>query len=929
MSSNHSAKLYELYMDRESFRGAVLTNFGVNFYKLPDVDDKFNQAYADYQQKVTQAYKSLLDAQLSALDPEAKQIWENGSHKLLKPVVAIKPGTGTRWESSGFGGYSGASSGRRVSYTTDQWENWDRGTAKTGIIIEASLNGQKRFYTATWGNEVNFKALPANVDQYTELESWVLANRDKLFTGKDLEQAQRAVHTSSTSSRVLAINVQRAINRTEASTKEAIAAMAGEYTNEFKDASYQQTARQQSMEMLLDMLVPFYGFAQAIKKGNVGEAIISGFADFLSLIPVAGAAGKLGGTALKTGFKVANIAARQALKAGLKTGTKAAFQAAIKASLQTSAKLAPNLAKNSGRLLLETIDFFNPLGGIDQLGKRLFKFSDNAVKQIANKLRATNVSLANKLDSLTELSQPFSKSGGTWSVIDPSKITTNSNGLRVYTHSAGEQFELLNWNGLDNVPFKTVNQQDGSQALVAVNPNTGKGYGPTWKKGPALSTARNAETFNHPKVTREQVGNGFVIYSNKGADGNPSHAKRLVITAHGAYVPRPELGQSRAGGFIDVPEDTQLKFYGPHKKALEDPGIKMVTDKELQVYETLQNGDKVRNYRLWNYEPDTENNIKFGLGYEGFDTNNQLKPASERYDVLTIRPDTLKGKTTGYTLNELLKTLKENGYDYDEIHCVFCRWRPGGGSYSTPKVNGEAAATTGKTKGLEWLLGKSATGISANRLAEQFADNTEQFAQTHLINNMKIMDPGLRGTYKLTNPANPLEGRIVPFRFTSDGNKPVKLQAVPEELATPQDIRAYHLPYNGDQSKGVPFVDIPKTDPAADQLFTGGLNGCSIIVADHPTNSTLLRVYHDAHPTKNVAAKPYHNSHIYGRVDYDDYQRTATQGELAINAAAFMKFDHAENKWELFYQPQVLKTGPAGFEPEQFSDSLQKVYINT
>ena len=58
-------------------------------------------------------------------------------------------------------------------------------------------------------------------------------------------------------------------------------------------------------------------------------------------------------------------------------------------------------------------------------------------------------------------------------------VSKDSNGQRVYTSHSGESFQLLEWNGVNNVPFKDITRSDGSQALVAVNPNTGKAYGGT------------------------------------------------------------------------------------------------------------------------------------------------------------------------------------------------------------------------------------------------------------------------------------------------------------------------------------------------------------------------------------------------------------------------------------------------------------------
>lgn len=214
-------------------------------------------------------------------------------------------------------------------------------------------------------------------------------------------------------------------------------------------------------------------------------------------------------------------------------------------------------------------------------------------------------------------------------------------------------------------------------------------------------------------------------------------------------------------------------------------------------------------------------------------------------------------------------------------------------------------------------LGEVNTRGVPEALNKAFEADPEGFANTHIINVMNTEPPG--GEYDTINRNNPLEGRISSFRMTPTRNgNTVRLEAVPVDRTKPSDIQAVNLPFMGN-SKSPGYVDIQKDDPAADFVFTGQLTGCSIIVTEHPSDPSLLRVYHDPRPPAPDATdqsrstdghpRPYADTHIYARVDYPDYERRPAEGGTPASTA-FMRHDCALSRWVLHYQVVEMRPDP-------------------
>ncbi|MBU6954988.1 putative adhesin [Hahella sp. HN01] len=179
-------------------------------------------------------------------------------------------------------------------------------------------------------------------------------------------------------------------------------------------------------------------------------------------------------------------------------------------------------------------------------------------------------------------------------------------------------------------------------------------------------------------------------------------AENLLITSHGGYISRPDFGKQTGwarnipglGGWISVPEWTQLYFYGPHTQALLDPGLSSVISGKTRFLQHLHPNTKVRNYSLSKYQGDDtgetydsisrdidSNRTFITLRQDALNSGDARMMAEvqrlcpnpfPKFDVLTVRNRKLMG---GVNLKHALDMLASNGYRYNKIHCVFCRSR--------------------------------------------------------------------------------------------------------------------------------------------------------------------------------------------------------------------------------------------------------------
>jgi hypothetical protein len=134
--------------------------------------------------------------------------------------------------------------------------------------------------------------------------------------------------------------------------------------------------------------------------------------------------------------------------------------------------------------------------------------------------------------------------------------------------------------------------------------------------------------------------------------------------------------------------------------------------------------------------------------------------------------------------------------------------------------------------------------------------------------------------------------------------------AIPTGLGSEQPIRAYWLPYvsigmQGKALAGVPYVDIPSAAPTRNFVFTGSMNGCSLVITRIAGG---FRVYHDSTHNPNL----FIGQNVVLRLDYDQTvanspyvygdngQPATTKTPTSFN---FLYFKNAS--WYLVCQPQL------------------------
>ena len=218
---------------------------------------------------------------------------------------------------------------------------------------------------------------------------------------------------------------------------------------------------------------------------------------------------------------------------------------------------------------------------------------------------------------------------------------------------------------------------------------------------------------------RQMLGEEIILFT----DNTGVPAPNLVISSHGAYLPRPEIGkENERSGWFRVQAGVELLFYGPHKVALEDPTVDGVLAKT--PFEKKVAGELVRNYHLSKFQGrhgaktetyasiesgidlnrtqvDSQHQILASLGLDlaiamdtdaranAIDVLRQALPADrrpmlttalgarryEKYDVLIIRNRNIDARSVlgvGVTLREVLAAIP---HPYQRIHCAFCRSR--------------------------------------------------------------------------------------------------------------------------------------------------------------------------------------------------------------------------------------------------------------
>ncbi|HTZ72142.1 MAG TPA: hypothetical protein VMB71_15910, partial [Acetobacteraceae bacterium] len=127
---------------------------------------------------------------------------------------------------------------------------------------------------------------------------------------------------------------------------------------------------------------------------------------------------------------------------------------------------------------------------------------------------------------------------------------------------------------------------------------------------------------------------------------------------------------------------------------------------------------------------------------------------------------------------------------------------------------------------------------------------------------------------------------------------------------------AYWVPYvpigtQGTGIAGVPYVDVPAANPPKKYVFTGSMNGCSLVVTDAPVGGQI-RIHHDsAH-----GATTFNGMNLRVRLDYagNTHNSPFSYGDVTQGndiATSWNFFYYNGNNWVLVSQPQVFVPGAA------------------
>ena len=155
----------------------------------------------------------------------------------------------------------------------------------------------------------------------------------------------------------------------------------------------------------------------------------------------------------------------------------------------------------------------------------------------------------------------------------------------------------------------------------------------------------------------------------------------MVISSHGEYKSRPELGKQTGmlrsvpgfGGWIKTPANQAFHFYCPHGYILQvpqpdrTPGTRFIVTQWNRInhqYNKLQSGSVVRNYSLYSMDKEAGE----GTGAQSAHINANRSAANVPViDILTVKRDQ-KAK-----LKLVFDELKKHNLNYSHIHCFFCR----------------------------------------------------------------------------------------------------------------------------------------------------------------------------------------------------------------------------------------------------------------
>ncbi|ATB32590.1 hypothetical protein [Melittangium boletus] len=142
--------------------------------------------------------------------------------------------------------------------------------------------------------------------------------------------------------------------------------------------------------------------------------------------------------------------------------------------------------------------------------------------------------------------------------------------------------------------------------------------------------------------------------------------------------------------------------------------------------------------------------------------------------------------------------------------------------------------------------------------------------------------------------------------------------------AWPSAIKAYYFPYKTGGIKKpehMGFVDFPRQNPPHKFVFTGGMNGCHLVVTDSPLGEKFLRAWHYQSASSNPVYLPKQLGtgkfprKVYDWLTHEEYEfvpgrqfnkaRTEVFND-EVNGFNFLHYHDDDNSWWLYSQPQKI-----------------------
>ena len=191
---------------------------------------------------------------------------------------------------------------------------------------------------------------------------------------------------------------------------------------------------------------------------------------------------------------------------------------------------------------------------------------------------------------------------------------------------------------------------------------------------------------------------------------------------------------------------------------------------------------------------------------------------------------------------------------------------------------------------------------------QRFLRDPLAYVKSTCINLQTASGANAGGAFNAIQAYNDVYCDLVPWSSSLFSNVS-QVMLAPQTAVSPQMIPAYYVPYlaygsiTSDNQNLVPLDNIPAAHPAHNFIFTGGQNGCSLLLM-HGTNPGTVCALHYPNSDGKAAGYPLlariHRTaaDILLAIDFDFYGETRYP-----NACSF--FYHNGTEWIGVTQPQA------------------------